>query len=128
MASADGREKTLEASCERLARMIGREAEDGADSEWAGLAAWFAEAQIREITDAALLRLSRGDVSAAAPVVVAGVGESLAAEAARRLRRRCIGFSSLIRASAEASHCAPAVAVALLAANGDAFPSGAKSV
>ena len=117
MATADGREKTVEASRARLARMIGREADEGAASEWDGLAAWFAEAQIRQIADAASLRLSCNDVPVAAPVIAAGVGESLAAEVARRLRRPCIGFSSLISAPAEASHCAPAVAVALLGAN-----------
>src|SRR3984957_15427977 len=123
MATADGREKSVEASRARLARMIGRETDEGAASEWDGLAAWFAEAQLRQITDAALLRLSCNDVATAAPVVAAGVGESLAAEAARRLRRPCLGFSSLISAPAEASHCAPAVAVALLGANREAVPS-----
>jgi len=116
MPTADGREKTIDASRARLARMIGREADEAAAPEWDGLAAWFAEAQIREIADAAFLRLSRDDVAAAAPVVAAGVGEGVAAEVARRLRRPCLGFSSLIAAPAEASHCAPAVAVALLAA------------
>lgn len=72
--------------------------------------------QIRQIADVAFLRLSRHDVAAAAPVVAAGVGDSLASEVARRLRTPCVEFSSLIAASAEASHCAPAVAVALLAA------------
>ena len=115
MATADGREKTVEASRARLARMIGREAGEGAASEWDGLAAWFAEAQIRQIADAASLRLSRNDVAVVAPVIAAGVGEGVAAEAARRLRRSCVGFSSLISAPGEASHCAPAVAVALLA-------------
>jgi (4-(4-[2-(gamma-L-glutamylamino)ethyl]phenoxymethyl)furan-2-yl)methanamine synthase len=128
MSTADGREKTVEASRARLARMIGREADEGADSEWAGLAAWFAEAQLRQITDAALLRLSRNDVAVAAPVVAAGVGEGLAAKAARRLRRPCLGFSSLIAAPAEASHCAPAVAVALLGANREALPSTPESL
>ncbi len=128
MSTADGREKTVEASRARLARMIGREADEGADSEWTGLAAWFAEAQIRQITDAASLRLSRNDLAAAAPVVAAGVGEGLAAEAARRLQRPCLGFSSLISAPAEASHCAPAVAVALLGANREALPSSAESL
>ena len=128
MAAADGREKTVDASRARLARMIGREADEGDDSEWAGLAAWFAEAQIRQITDAALLRLSRNDVAAAAPVVSAGVGEGLAAEAARRLRRPCLGFSSLIAAPIEASHCAPAVAVALLGANRHALPARSESL
>ena len=64
MATADGREKTVEASRARLARMIGREADEGSDLEWTGLAAWFAEAQMRQITDAASLRLSRNDVVA----------------------------------------------------------------
>jgi probable H4MPT-linked C1 transfer pathway protein len=128
MSTADGREKTVEASRARLARMIGREADEGSDVEWTGLAAWFAETQICQITDATFLRLSRNDVAAAAPVVAAGVGEGLAAEAARRLRRPCLGFSSLISAPAEASHCAPAVAVALLGANREALPSSAESL
>jgi probable H4MPT-linked C1 transfer pathway protein len=128
MSTADGREKTVEASRARLARMIGREADEGSDLEWTGLAAWFAETQIRQITDAASLRLSHNDIAAAAPVVAAGVGEGLAAEAARRLRRPCLGFSSLISAPAEASHCAPAVAVALLGANREALPSSAESL
>jgi (4-(4-[2-(gamma-L-glutamylamino)ethyl]phenoxymethyl)furan-2-yl)methanamine synthase len=128
MATADGREKTVEASRARLARMIGRETDEGDVSEWNGLAAWFAEAQIRHIADAASLRLSRNDVAIAAPVIAAGVGEGLAAEVARRLRRSCVGFSALISAPAEASHCAPAVAVALLAANGGALPSIPKSL
>ena len=118
MATADGREKTVEASRARLARMIGREADEGAASEWHGLAAFLAEAQIRQIADAASLRLSRNDVPPDAPVVAAGVGETMAGEVARRLRRPCIGFSALIGAPAEASHCAPAVAVALLGAGG----------
>jgi (4-(4-[2-(gamma-L-glutamylamino)ethyl]phenoxymethyl)furan-2-yl)methanamine synthase len=123
MATADGREKTIEASRARLARMIGREADEGDGTEWDGLAAWFAEAQIRQVADAVALRLSRNDVAIAAPVVAAGVGETVAAEVARRLRRSCAGFSALIGAPAEASHCAPAVAVALLGANGRALPS-----
>ncbi len=116
MATADSREKTVEASRARLARMIGREAEEAADSEWNGLAAFLAEAQIRQIADAASLRLSRNDVAGDAPVVAAGVGEGMAAEVARRLRRPCVGFSALIEGPPEASHCAPAVAVALLGA------------
>jgi probable H4MPT-linked C1 transfer pathway protein len=116
MATAVGREKTVGASRSRLARMIGREAEEAAASEWNGLAGFLAEAQIRQIADAASLRLSRNDVALDAPVVAAGVGETMAAEVARRLRRPWVGFSALIEAPAEASHCAPAVAVALLGA------------
>ncbi len=116
MSTADGREKTVAASRARLARMIGREADEGAADHWEALAAWFAEAQLREIADAAYLRLSVADLDPDAPVVAAGIGESLGAEIARRLRRPCIGFASLISAPVEASHCAPAAAVALLTA------------
>ena len=116
MPTADGREKTVEASRARLARMIGHEADDADAPEWEALAAWFAEAQIRAIADAAFLRLSRSDVPISAPVVAAGIGEGVVAEVARRIRRPCVGFSSLIAGPAEASHCAPAAAVALLAA------------
>jgi probable H4MPT-linked C1 transfer pathway protein len=116
MSTADGREKTISASCARLARMIGREAVEADASEWRALARWFAEAQTRDICDAALLRLSRGDVAADAPVVAAGIGEPITAEVARRLGRPWRTFASLIGAPAEASRCAPAAAVAMLAA------------
>ena len=116
MPTADGREKTVEASRARLARMIGREADDAAAQEWDGLAAWFAEAQIREIADAAFLRLSRHDVAVAAPVVAAGVGEGVAvggrAPPAAAVRR--VFFAD--RRARGSLACAPAVAVAMLAA------------
>jgi probable H4MPT-linked C1 transfer pathway protein len=117
MPTADGRPKTLAASRARLARMVGRDAKDGQD--WAALARWFAEAQVRTIADAAMLVLSRREVPREAPVVAAGIGVAVIGEVARRLGRSCIGFESLLdvapHARAWASHCAPAAAVALLA-------------
>ncbi len=116
LATADGRDKSLAASRARLARMIGREADDAPEAAWRGLAAWFAEAQVRDICDAAFLRLSRGDVAADAPVIAAGVGAEVAGEVARRLGRPRIGFAEIIGGGAEASVCAPAAAIALLLA------------
>ncbi len=116
MPAADGREKTVAASHARLARMIGREATEADPAEWRALAAWFAEAQTREIADAIFLRLSRGDLAAEAPVVAAGIGERVVEEVARRVGRRSIGFSRLIDGPADVSTCAPSAAVALLAA------------
>jgi (4-(4-[2-(gamma-L-glutamylamino)ethyl]phenoxymethyl)furan-2-yl)methanamine synthase len=117
MPTADGRPKTLAASRARLARMVGRDAEDGRD--WIALARWFAEAQIRTITDAALLIVSRGELPGEAPVVAAGIGGTVIAEVARRLGRPHIGFEALLEvappARARASHSAPAAALALLA-------------
>jgi probable H4MPT-linked C1 transfer pathway protein len=116
MATADGRDKGLAASRARLARMIGREAEDAPAVAWEGLAAWFAEAQIRDICDAAFLRLSCGDLAPQAPVIAAGVGGKVAREVARRLGRACLGFAELTGGGEQASVCAPAAAIALLLA------------
>ena len=122
MATADGRGKSVEASMARLARMIGRDSAEAAPEAWRQLAAWFAEAQLRAMTDAALLATSRPDLPADAPVIAAGIGRGVAAALARRLGRTCIDFASLIDAApgigASASDSAPAVAVALLALRG----------
>ena len=112
--TADGRDKSVEASRARLARMIGHEAEDAPPAAWEALAAWFAEAQVRDICDAAFLRLSRGDVARDAPVIAAGVGEALAREVARRLARPCVSFAALVGGGAAVATAAPAAAVALL--------------
>ena len=112
--AADGRAKTPEASRMRLARMVGREAGDAPQEAWERLAAWFAEAQLRDVCDAAFLRLSRGDVRAQAPVIAAGVGARLAHEVARRLGRPCMDFADLVGGGAAVSVAAPAAAVALL--------------
>jgi (4-(4-[2-(gamma-L-glutamylamino)ethyl]phenoxymethyl)furan-2-yl)methanamine synthase len=118
MPSADGREKTVAASRARLARMIGRDAADASDEAWRDLAAWFAEAQLRQITDGALLVQSRARLPDGAPIVAAGVGRHIAARLASRIGRDCTGFAELVGAGETASdwagHCAPAVAVALL--------------
>jgi len=119
MATADGRDKTVEASRARLARMIGRDAADATDVAWVALAHWFAEAQLRAVTDAAMLVLSHAQLPADAPVVAAGIGSAVIDEMARRLGRPSLDFASLIDAppelSAAVSCCAPAAALALLA-------------
>jgi probable H4MPT-linked C1 transfer pathway protein len=119
MSTADGREKTIAASRVRLARMVGRDAHDGEDAEWVELARWFAEAQIRAVTDGVMLVLSRTTLPRAAPVVGAGIGTQVIAEVARRLGRPYVGFATLLDASPAvgelASQCAPAAALAALA-------------
>ena len=68
MPTADGRDKTVAASRARMARMVGRDAADADDATWTALARWFAEAQMRTITDAAMLVLSQGNLPPAAPI------------------------------------------------------------
>lgn len=118
MNTADGRAKTAEASRARLARMVGADAADADDAAWAGFAAWLAEAQIRAITDGALLVLSARPLRSDAPVVGAGIGTAVVQELARRLERPYRDFDALLAVAPEmreaARHCAPAAALALL--------------
>ena len=120
MDAADGREKTGAASRARLARMIGRDSSEADEAAWEALARFFAEAQLRDIMDAAALVLSRGLLPSSAPVVGAGVGRGIISGLAERIGRPFIAFDALIEAVPEARSkacdCAPASAVALLAA------------
>ena len=51
--SADGKEKTVDGSIARLARMVGRDAADLTPPEWRDVARWFSEQQLRKVHDAA---------------------------------------------------------------------------
>jgi probable H4MPT-linked C1 transfer pathway protein len=118
MPTADGREKTPAASRARLARMVGCDASDAAEADWTALAQWFAEAQLRQIADAAMLVASRTPLDAAVPVVGAGIGGRVAEQLAHRLARDYVAFDTLLdvaaHARADARCCAPAAALALL--------------
>ena len=125
MASADGRAKTIAASRARLARVVGRDSDDADPSAWIALAQYFVDAQIRAITDGGMLVLSRGELSASAPIVVAGVGAGLLREVARRLSRDYINFDALIDVSPDAgptvSAVEPAASVAILGSLAENF-------
>ncbi|MEJ2376343.1 MAG: hydantoinase/oxoprolinase family protein, partial [Pseudolabrys sp.] len=118
MATADGRAKTASASRARLARMVGRDAGDSDDGAWHALAQWFAESQVRAVTDGAMLVLSRAQLPEA-PIIVAGAGSHVLREVARRLGRGCVAFEDLLgvapAARGAASIGAPAAALAVLA-------------
>jgi probable H4MPT-linked C1 transfer pathway protein len=119
-ATADGREKSVAASAARLARMIGRDAADGSDAEWRALAAFFAEAQLRSIHDAALQVFSAASLADDAPVVGAGSGAFVMKRLAARLGRPYLAWESVVPAAPGvgqmAAVCAPAAAVGLLLA------------
>ena len=117
--SVDGRARTRDASRARLARIVGRDARDGAEGQWDALAAFFARAQMRRIEDQIALIASRDAFVSRAPIVGAGVGRGVIAAWARRTGREFHDFDEFIpttpEARAAASDCAPACAVALLA-------------
>jgi probable H4MPT-linked C1 transfer pathway protein len=119
-ATADGGEKTVAASCARLARMIGRDAAEAGEDEWRDLARYFAEAQLRTIHDAAMKVLSAASLPADTPLIIAGTGRFVLGKLAERLERAVLNWEELIPAHphlpAAISDCAPAVAVGFLLA------------
>jgi (4-(4-[2-(gamma-L-glutamylamino)ethyl]phenoxymethyl)furan-2-yl)methanamine synthase len=121
MPTADNRDKSVESSRARLARMIGRDIGDADEATWRGLARFFADAQARQIEENLHLVLSRGVIPDHAPIVAAGVGRFVLKKIAARFDRVFIPFESCFDITPEyasaVSDCAPAAAVAKLAAN-----------
>jgi probable H4MPT-linked C1 transfer pathway protein len=119
-ATADGRSKTFDNSIARLARMVGGDVSGANPEQWVGLARWFAEMQLRSLTDAAMLILSRPNM-VAVPLFQAGIGDWVVAELGRRLGCRVRAFTDILpvepAAAAAASRCGPAAAIACLAAS-----------
>lgn len=117
-ATADGKDKSVASSTVRLARMLGRDADEGTPADWQTVAAYVREEQLRSIHDGALQVLSRTNLDEAAPIIAAGIGAADVAVIASRLGRPVVAFAELSNAAPDiapwATACAPAVAVALL--------------
>jgi len=118
--TADQRGKSARESAARLARMLGRDESEGELGEWVALARYFADCQLGGIEEAAHALLAREGLPPDAPVVGAGCGRFAAVALAERLGRPYLDFAEIIDSVPEeremAARCAPAVAVALLAA------------
>lgn len=121
--AADAGERTAGGSARRLARMLGREADDRPLEDWQRLAEWLAAAQTRRIERAIRVVLDREWLPPDAPVVGAGVGRFLAGDLAARLDRPYLEFADLVPDAGVdpqlVSDCAPAVAVAWLSQGRD---------
>jgi probable H4MPT-linked C1 transfer pathway protein len=125
-ATADGREKSAAASSARIARMIGLDAAAADPWEWRRLAAFFAEAQLRLVHDAALQVLSSARLADEAPLIGAGSGRFVLRRLAERLGRPYVAWEGVVpvhpQAARMAGICAPAAAVALLLATAHGSP------
>jgi uncharacterized hydantoinase/oxoprolinase family protein len=121
MQTADNRDKSVDSSRARLARMIGRDIDDADAASWRRLAQFFADAQARQIEESLHLVLSRGVIPDDAPIVGAGIGRFVLEKIAMRFGRAFIPFESCFDTTPECaravSDCAPAAAVAMLALN-----------
>ena len=100
--------------------MLGRDASEDDIDDWVEVARHFAQCQLAALEEAARALIGRERLSPDAPVIGAGCGRFLAKRLAQALARPYRDFAELIDADAEtremAAHAAPAVAVALLAA------------
>ncbi len=118
--AADNKGKGEADSARRLARMLGRDVETAETAEWKRLARHLAGAQRRRLHAACERVLAPGLLDDDAPLVGAGIGRFLVRDLARGLDRPYVDFGSLVRggkgAREWAARCAPAAAVALLAA------------
>jgi (4-(4-[2-(gamma-L-glutamylamino)ethyl]phenoxymethyl)furan-2-yl)methanamine synthase len=127
-ATADHAAKDLPATRQRLARMIGRDGHEAGTDAWLMLANFWRGAQVGEIAGQLARVLAAAGTNANAPIVGAGCGDFLAAELAARSGRPYLRFAEVAVPPGKAQHapglaawaqvCAPAVAVAWLAAEG----------
>jgi probable H4MPT-linked C1 transfer pathway protein len=118
--ASDNRTKSAGDCRARIARMFGRDAGEAPDAGWDIAARFFRERQLQMIGEALSQVLSGAALPADAPLVAAGAGHFLTPELARRFGRPAERFPVPAAASEavtrKARVCAPAVAVALLAA------------
>jgi (4-(4-[2-(gamma-L-glutamylamino)ethyl]phenoxymethyl)furan-2-yl)methanamine synthase len=117
-ATADGRDKSVEESLGRLARLFGRDAGEAPADAWRAAAAFIAETELALILDGCRQVLSANPDLGPPIVVAAGIGQPEIANLAARLGPPCLAFGPLIGAdgpvATAATHHAPAVAVARL--------------
>ncbi|MEW6037853.1 MAG: hydantoinase/oxoprolinase family protein [Pseudomonadota bacterium] len=120
MPAADGGEKSVAGSERRLARLLGRDRNDGSPEQWRHLALCLRERQLSRITQAMERQFSRSLLTAESPLVGAGAGRFLARVIAARSARPYLDALDLLPRPAtvtalSVSDCLPAAAVACLA-------------
>lgn len=115
----DGRDKSVDASSARLARMLGRDAHDAAPWQWREVCHYLRGCQLAALEEAARQVLSRTELAPDASVIGCGTGDFLARALAGRLSRPYVPFADLVDCSDATlrqwvTACTPSVAVALL--------------
>jgi len=119
--TADGAEKTVLASAKRLSRMIGCDFYPEELLRWQQFAENIRGQQIQQIQRGCETRLSQHELLQDSPLIGAGVGRFLVEQVALNLERPYLDFSNLfpvvaIQSGMTTADCAPAAAVAYLAA------------
>ena len=122
--TADGAEKTVLASARRLSRMIGCDFYADELPRWQLFAENIRDQQIQQIQRGCETRLSQHELPQDSPLIGAGVGRFLVKQIALNLGRPYLDFSDLFpvtvfQSEMTAADCAPAAAIAYLAATNE---------
>ncbi len=122
--TADGAEKTIEASARRLSRMVGDDFNVTELARWQAVARDIRQQHTKRIQQSCTLQLTRHSSTEKIPLIGAGIGRFLVQEIAKNLNYPYVDFSTLFTSSHDelafnAADCAPAVAVAYLLTNVD---------
>ncbi len=120
--TADGGDKSLAACERRIARMIGRDADDAPMSEWQALAQAFKALQMQQIKHAIERHLTRLNGTSTVSLIGAGVGNFLLPGLAKELNLDYLSVTDFMPAESPlsgsakcmAAVCFPAYAVASL--------------
>lgn len=117
--TADGAEKTIEASARRLSRMVGDDFRVDELLRWQAVARDIRRQHTRRIQHSCVLQLSRHSSKEKLPLIGAGIGQFLVQEIAANLQCPYVDFSTMFTIPQEAlefspADCAPAVSVAYL--------------
>ncbi len=112
--SADGQSWGAANCRQRLARMIGSDAENYSDSDWQQLAQWYGQQQIQQIYASCQQVINRQiSLTTQTPVIGAGIGRFLVAEIATLSGRPYLDMADL-QIGESSAIAAPASALALL--------------
>jgi probable H4MPT-linked C1 transfer pathway protein len=117
--TADGAEKTIDASARRIARMVGMDSADADLTAWVALANAFKQDQLNQVRLAVSHQLARINPMEKLTLVACGAGEFLAREIAQQLGLHFLSVTDFIEAENietqnNAAVCFPAFAVAQL--------------
>ncbi len=116
--TADGAEKTIEASARRLSRMLGDDFKIEELARWQAVAHDIRRQQLQRIQKNCALQMSR--LGKKPTLIGAGIGRFLIQEIAQNLECRYVDFSTLFKKTSHhnltfnPADCAPAVAMAFL--------------
>lgn len=116
--SADAGPKTVEATRQRLARMLGRDATDAGAGAWRQLARGWRASQLATLARNLRAVAGRAGLAEAAPLLATGCGHFLVADLARRCRRPVLALEQWLAVAPGQLEAArvgtPSLAVALL--------------